>query len=93
MAQLGWLLLVLAESDTPHLAKGQLETLANVFKDGFTDFDLLVRASTFPRKIAAVFEKLFVRHPSMWWLTDAFFLCIYHPLVGLRDGLRGGSKQ
>ncbi len=73
--------------------KARLETLANVFKDGFTDFDLLVRASTFPRKIAAVFEKLFVRHPSMWWLTDAFFLCIYHPLVGLRDGLRGGSKQ
>ena len=72
--------------------KARRETLADVFKDGFSDFDLLVRASTRPRKIAAVFQKLFVRHPSMGWLADAFFICVYHPLVDLRDGLRGAGR-
>ena len=68
------------------------ETLTYAFEDGFADFDLLVRASTRPRKIAAVFQKLFVRHPSMGWLADAFFICVYHPLVDLRDGLRGAGR-
>ncbi len=73
--------------------KARRETLADLFKDGFADFDLLVRSASRPRKVAALFQKMFVRHPSIGWLADAFFLCVYHPLVGLRDGLRGAGGR
>ncbi|MBQ6472904.1 MAG: glycosyltransferase family 2 protein [Victivallales bacterium] len=64
------------------------ETLSSLFADGFGDFDALVRASTKSRRIASCFVKLFVRHPSLAWFADAFFLCVYNPLVKLRDWLK-----
>lgn len=66
----------------------RLECLRVVFSGGFDDFDLLCRASTFPSRLAVRMVKLAVRHPSMAWLTDAFFRCFYYPLVGIRNGLR-----
>lgn len=64
------------------------ETLSSIFEDGFDDFNDLTRAATKSRIIAAAFVKLFVQHPSLTWLADAFFLCVYNPLVKLRDMLR-----
>lgn len=63
------------------------ETLAAVFENGFGDFDALTNVSTIPRKVAALFLKLFVRHPSMGWLADMFFIYAYYPLTNLRDTL------
>lgn len=65
----------------------RIETLTSLFADGFDDFDELTKASTKSRLVAGCFVKLFVRHPSMAWLADAFFLFLYNPLVGLRDWL------
>jgi glycosyltransferase involved in cell wall biosynthesis len=64
------------------------DTLAKAFPDGFRDLDALVAASTAPRKTAAAFVKLAVRHPSAAWLADVFFLGLYTPLTALRDRLR-----
>ena len=61
------------------------EVLKPVFAEGFGDFDLLCRAATRPRRVAALFVKLFVRCWALAWLADAFFLYIYYPLVGVRD--------
>lgn len=61
------------------------ETLSLAFVGGFGDFDLLTSFSTTPRKVAAAFLKLFVRHPAAGWLADAFFRFAYNPLVVLRD--------
>ena len=63
------------------------ETLGKVFADGTGDFDALVRAASRPRRVAARFVKLFARHPSLAWLADAFFLCVYNPLTSARDAL------
>ena len=65
--------------------KFRAETLTSLFADGFDDLDILVRAASRPRRIAAHFVKLFVRHPSLAWLADAFFRFAYNPLAGLRD--------
>ena len=67
----------------------RVETLRCMFADGFGDFDALVRAATFPRRVACRFVKLAARHPGLTGLADAFFCCVYHPLVGMRDALRG----
>ena len=63
------------------------ETLGKVFADGTGDFDALVRAASRPRRVAARFVKLFAQHPSLAWLADAFFLCVYNPLTSARDAL------
>ncbi len=61
------------------------ETLLAAFPDGFKSLDMLTAASTLPRKVCAVFLKLFVRHPSMGWLADVFFARVYYPLTGIND--------
>lgn len=66
----------------------RLDTLRFLFQNGFGDLDLIVYAATMPRRIACRFVKLFVRHPKLAWLTDAFFRFVYHPLVGLRDNMK-----
>ena len=72
---------------TPRRAR--METLQSLFADGFGNFDSLLHASTFPRRFASVFIKLFVRHPALSRLVDAFFLSVYNPLTALRDKLAG----
>jgi len=64
----------------------RVEMLQRMFADGFGDFDALVRAASRPRRVAAPFVKLFARHPSLAWLSDAFFRFVYNPLAGLREG-------
>ena len=76
----------------PRVIKGtprsrRREALMPVFANGFDNFDCLCRAATRPRRVAALFVKLFVRSRMLAWLSDAFFLRIYSPLVGIRDGL------
>lgn len=63
------------------------ETLCSMLAEGFGDLDKLCRASTAARRAAIPFVKLFVRSRPLAWLTDALFLLVYNPLVGLRDGL------
>ena len=65
----------------------RLETLRFLFKDGFGDLDAIMYAATLQRRVACQFAKLFVKHPRLGWLTDLFFLRIYHPLVKTRDAL------
>ena len=67
----------------------RLETLRFLFQDGFGDLDAIMYAATFPRRVACWFAKMSVRHPKLGWLADLFFRCVYHPLVGMRDGLHG----
>lgn len=64
-------------------------TLHEMFSDGFGDFDLLCRHATLPRRVAAQAMKLFARYPSLGWLADLFFMCVYNPLVSARDKLKG----
>lgn len=59
--------------------KKRRETLQKIFTDGFADFDALARHGTHTRRIAGFFMKLFVRHPSLGWLSDFFFRRIYFP--------------
>lgn len=66
------------------------DTLAAVFVDGFDNLDLLTRAASLPRKVSAVFRKLFIRHPALGWLADAYFLYAYNSLADFRDKLKGG---
>lgn len=65
------------------------ETLQVLFADGFGNFDALLRKSTLPRRFAAMFIRLFVRHPTISWLADGFFLSVYNPLTWIRDVLQG----
>lgn len=60
-------------------------TLRATFPDGFADFDALSRCGMCTRRIAGFFMKIFVRHPSMGWLADFFFMRIYYPLTVIRD--------
>lgn len=76
----------------PRVIKGtprarRMETLRELFSGGFGDFDLIVRSASVPRRVAAQFVKLAVRHPSLAWLADAFFRLAYYPLTGARDAL------
>ena len=64
------------------------ETLQAAFPDGFADFDCLDRASTASRRLAGRFMKLFLHHPALGWLADAFFRFAYFPLSEFRDRLR-----
>jgi glycosyltransferase involved in cell wall biosynthesis len=64
------------------------ETLLSAFPDGFVDFDCLDRSSTASRRLAGWFMKLYVCHPRLGWLADAFFRFTYFPLSDLRDRLR-----
>ena len=66
----------------------RIETLQSAFVDGFANFNCLLRASTFSRRISAWWVKLFVRYPSCAWLTDLFFVFIYFPLTNIRDKRR-----
>lgn len=68
------------------------ETLCGIFENGFDDFDRVWRASTLPRRIAALFVKLAVRHPSCAWLADKFFQWGYYPLVRLRDHVKAEDE-
>ncbi len=69
----------------------RVETLRQLFADGFGDFDAITRAATAQRRVASLFVKLFVRHPSMAWLADAFFRRAYFPLTELRDRLHANA--
>ena len=63
----------------------RIETLKAAFADGFDNFDCLLKASTLPRRISALWVKLFVRCPALAWLTDFYFLYVYFPLIDIRD--------
>lgn len=64
------------------------ETLKRIFAGGFGDFDALVSAASRPRRIAARFVKIFVRHPGLGWLADAFFRFAYNPLAGAKGAIQ-----
>ena len=66
--------------------KERLETLRIIFADGFSDFDALLKNGTVRRRIAGWWVKFFVRHPSLGWLTEQFFLLGYFPLLRLKNG-------
>ena len=88
-----WLMWLCCHWFEPHVIrslpkKRRLETLREVFVNGFRDFNLLCRHATFPRRVAGLAIKLFVRHPSLRLLIDIFFMYMYHPLTLLRDKIK-----
>ena len=64
----------------------RIRTLTMIFKDGFGDFDLLMKAASYRRKIAGWWVEFFLKHPSLGWLSEQFFIRFYFPLIKLRDG-------
>ncbi len=64
----------------------RIRTLTMIFKDGFDDFDLLMKAASSKRKIAGWWVKFFLKYPSLGWLSEQFFIRFYFPLIKLRDG-------
>ncbi len=62
----------------------RLETLKVLFADGFDDFDAIVKAANFKRRIATCFIRLFVKHPALAWVSEMFFHRVYYPLIGMR---------
>ena len=80
-----------AIANTPR--KRRLETLQQLFADGFGGLDCLLRASTKSRRVAGLFMKLFVACPRLAWLSDAFFRFAYFPLTELRDRLHGSTMR
>ena len=66
----------------------RIETLQSLFADGFGGFNAITKASTLPRRVAAHFVKLFVRHPRLAPFADVFFRFVYNPLTGARDAIK-----
>ena len=55
----------------------RLETLQLLFSDGYEDFDALLEYANLPKRIAGWWLKVFVRHPSLRWLSESFFRVYY----------------
>ncbi|MBQ9336018.1 MAG: glycosyltransferase [Lentisphaeria bacterium] len=62
----------------------RLATLKVVFAEGFADFNALLRAATWKRRIAGWWVKMFVRHRFMRPAAEMFFGRLYFPLNELR---------
>ena len=67
----------------------RVETLQQLFADGFGDFDLLLKHANFPKRVAGWWVRIFVRHPHLRGLAELFFKC-YYKLCGW-FGTRGGT--
>ena len=61
-------------------------TLKMIFADGFDDFELLMKVTNTRRRIAAWWVEFFLKHPSLAWMSEQFFILLYFPLIKLRDG-------
>ena len=55
----------------------RVETLQQLFADGFGDFNLLLKYASFPKRIAGWMVRMFVCHPNLRWLAELFFECHY----------------
>lgn len=51
----------------------RVETLKILFSDGFDDFNLLLNASSFTKRFAGFWVRLFVSFSSFRWISELFF--------------------
>lgn len=60
------------------------DTLKVLFSNGFDDFNALLQVSSYKRRFAGWWVRLFVSRPSWAWASELFFLKIYFPLTNLK---------
>ena len=53
------------------------DTLRFLFSDGFDDFNLLLKYSSLPRRIAGWWFRLFVKRPRLQFASELFFKCYF----------------
>ncbi len=66
----------------------RLEWLNFIFEDGFDAYDRMMKFGSLPQRAAAFHVRMFVRHPSLRWAAEQFFV-VYFKIV-LR---KGGSSE
>ena len=58
----------------------RVEYLKFIFENGFDTFNRMTKSGSLPQRASAFHVRMFVRHPSMRWAADLFFL-VYFKLV------------
>ena len=53
------------------------KTMGMLFSDGFDNFNLLLKASTLPRRIAGWWFCIFVKKPRLQFASELFFKCYF----------------
>ena len=61
----------------------RVETLQQMFSDGFDNFNSLLKYASFPKRVSGYFLRMFVRHPSLRWAAETYFR-IYYRLSAMR---------
>lgn len=56
----------------------RVETLQEMFSDGFDNFDSLMKYANFSKRVSGWFLRLFVRRPALRWLSELFFRSYYN---------------
>lgn len=69
----------------------RVETLNELFKDGFEDFDSLLKIAPLYHRIKGGWVHLFVRHPAMRWLAELLFRG-YFFMTGLRKKSNASAR-
>ena len=62
----------------------RVETLQDLFSDGFGNFDSLMRYANFTKRFLGWFLRIFVRRPALRWLAESFFR-FYYTVCKLRE--------
>lgn len=63
---------------TENISRQQrVETLQQLFADGFGDFDLLLKCAKFSKRILGWWVRIFVCHPRLRRMAELFFECYY----------------
>ena len=57
--------------------KDRVECLNLVFEDGFDYYDRMMKYGSLPQRIAAFHVRMFVKHPSLRWAAELFFIFYY----------------
>ena len=65
----------------------RVETLQQMFPDGFDSFDSLMKYADLTKRTMGWFLRLFVRHPSCRWASELFFR-VYYALCEMRGKKR-----
>ena len=55
------------------------EWLNFIFEDNYNAYCRMMKSGSIPQRIAAFHVRMFVKHPSMQWAAELFFLCYFRP--------------
>lgn len=59
----------------------RVEWLSFIFADGYDSWRSMIRYGSRPQRIAAFLVQMFVRHPSMRWIAELYFLLYFKVLL------------